>query len=103
MSAPGTSRPSTAPDPAVLRTTAAVCRAPGTPWEITELTLDPPGAHEVRVRFHAAGLCRSDDHITAGETLVRLPMVGGHEGAGVVESVGPDVTRVGPGDRIVCS
>ena len=97
MSGPGTGGPGR------LRTTAAVCRAPGTPWELTELTLDPPRAHEVRVRFHAAGLCRSDDHITAGETLVRLPMVGGHEGAGVVESVGPAVTRVGPGDRIVCS
>lgn len=97
----------TGPDPVAvpgtLRSTAAVCRAPGTPWEITELTVDPPRAHEVRVRFHAAGLCRSDDHITSGETAVRLPMVGGHEGAGVVESVGADVTRVSPGDRVVCS
>lgn len=101
MSAPETTRATGAAG--TLRTTAAVCRAPGTPWELTELTLDPPRAHEVRVRFHAAGLCRSDDHITSGEALVRTPMVGGHEGAGTVESVGPDVTRVRPGDRIVCS
>ena len=101
MTAADTTRPAAAAG--TLTTTAAVCRAPGTPWEITELRLDPPRAHEVRVRFHAAGLCRSDDHIASGETLVRLPMVGGHEGAGVVESVGPDVTRVRPGQRIVCS
>ncbi|AIJ23459.1 NDMA-dependent alcohol dehydrogenase [Amycolatopsis methanolica] len=86
-----------------ITTRAAVARAPHRPWEITELQLDEPKAHEVRVKFHAAGLCHSDDHITNGDAPVRLPIVGGHEGAGVVESVGPHVTRVKPGDRIVCS
>ncbi|MGI6876983.1 NDMA-dependent alcohol dehydrogenase [Amycolatopsis sp. 3B14] len=86
-----------------ITTRAAVTRAPHRPWEITELQLDEPKAHEVRVKFHAAGLCHSDDHITKGDAPVRLPIVGGHEGAGVVESVGPHVTRVKPGDRIVCS
>ncbi|MFJ8812576.1 NDMA-dependent alcohol dehydrogenase [Amycolatopsis thermoflava] len=86
-----------------ITTRAAVARAPHRPWEITELQLDEPKAHEVRVKFHAAGLCHSDDHITKGDAPVRLPIVGGHEGAGVVESVGPHVTRVKPGDRIVCS
>jgi S-(hydroxymethyl)glutathione dehydrogenase/alcohol dehydrogenase len=51
----------------------------------------------------AAGLCHSDDHITTGDAPIRLPVVGGHEGAGIVESVGPDVQRVKPGDKIVCS
>ncbi|GAA3797370.1 NDMA-dependent alcohol dehydrogenase [Amycolatopsis tucumanensis] len=86
-----------------ITTRAAIARAPHRPWEITELQLDEPKAHEVRVKFHAAGLCHSDDHITKGDAPVRLPIVGGHEGAGVVESVGPHVTRVKPGDRIVCS
>ena len=51
----------------------------------------------------AAGLCHSDDHITTGDAPIRLPVVGGHEGAGIVESVGPDVQRVKPGDKIVLS
>ncbi len=87
----------------IITTHAAIARAPHTPWEMADLRLDEPKAHEVRVRFHAAGLCHSDDHIIQGDAPVRLPIVGGHEGAGVVESVGPDVRRVRPGDRIVCS
>jgi NDMA-dependent alcohol dehydrogenase len=82
---------------------AGIARGPHLGWEITDLTLDEPKAHEVRVRFHAAGLCHSDDHITQGDAPVRFPIVGGHEGAGVVEAVGPDVRRVAVGDRIVCS
>jgi alcohol dehydrogenase (nicotinoprotein) len=86
-----------------LTTRAAIARQPHTGWELVELRLDAPKAHEVRVKFHASGLCHSDDHITQGDAGVRFPVVGGHEGAGVVESVGPDVRRVKPGDRIVCS
>ncbi|HEY7487106.1 MAG TPA: NDMA-dependent alcohol dehydrogenase [Streptosporangiaceae bacterium] len=86
-----------------LTTRAAVARGPHIGWEIAELRLDEPKAHEVRVKFHAAGLCHSDDHITQGDARPRFPIVGGHEGAGVVESVGPDVRRVKAGDRIVCS
>ncbi|WP_425826413.1 NDMA-dependent alcohol dehydrogenase [Streptomyces fractus] len=82
---------------------AAVCREPGKPWEITEVEVDEPRAGEVRIRFHAAGLCHSDDHIQKGASPMRLPVVGGHEGAGVVESVGDGVTRVAAGDHVVCS
>lgn len=45
-----------------ITTRAAVTRRAHTPWEITELELDEPKAHEVRVKFHAAGMCHSDDH-----------------------------------------
>jgi S-(hydroxymethyl)glutathione dehydrogenase/alcohol dehydrogenase len=90
-------------EPMILTTHAAIARGPHTGWEPADLRLDPPKAHEVRVRFHASGLCHSDDHITQGDAPVRFPVVGGHEGAGVVESVGPDVRRVKAGDRIVCS
>ncbi|MBX6389397.1 MAG: NDMA-dependent alcohol dehydrogenase [Frankia sp.] len=84
-------------------TRAAVCRAPGTPWEITELELDEPRANEVRIKYYAAGLCHSDDHIQKGDAPMRMPVVGGHEGAGVVDAVGPGVTRVAVGDHVVCS
>src|SRR5690349_22954361 len=86
-----------------ITTRAAVCRVPGQPWEITELELDDPKTNEVRVKFFAAGLCHSDDHIQKGDAPMRMPVVGGHEGAGVVEAVGDDVTRVAVGDHVVFS
>ena len=51
----------------------------------------------------AAGLCHSDDHITTGDTPMRLPVVGGHEGAGIVSRSAPTCAGSRPGDRIVCS
>jgi hypothetical protein len=85
-----------------MRTRAAVLRKGGEPWEITELDLDEPQAGEVLIRYEAAGLCHSDEHIRATGTA-RLPLVGGHEGAGVIEKTGPAVTRVKTGDRVACS
>ena len=69
---------------------------------IDELTLDPPGEHEVRVRVVANGLCHTDLHVveTAGWGMT-LPVLLGHEGAGFVEEVGPGVTTVVEGDRVV--
>ncbi|WP_236792637.1 NDMA-dependent alcohol dehydrogenase [Amycolatopsis sp. GM8] len=87
----------------MVTTRAAICREPRRPWEIIDLELDEPKADEVRVRFHAAGMCHSDDHIQKGDSGMRFPVVGGHEGAGVVEAVGADVTRVAVGDHVVCS
>lgn len=89
--------------PARMTTKAVVCRAPGTPWELTELELDEPRAGEVRIKFMAAGMCHSDDHIQRGDAPMRMPVVGGHEGAGIVDAVGPGVTRVKVGDHVVCS
>ncbi|MDQ1129730.1 NDMA-dependent alcohol dehydrogenase [Microbacterium sp. SORGH_AS_0888] len=86
-----------------IKTLAAVCRAPRTPWEVTELDLDAPHFGEVRVRVHAAGLCHSDDHIQKGDAPMRMPVVGGHEGCGIVDEVGAGVTRVKVGDRVVFS
>jgi S-(hydroxymethyl)glutathione dehydrogenase/alcohol dehydrogenase len=86
-----------------MRTRAAVLRESGQPWEITELDLDEPGSGEVRIRFVAAGMCHSDHHVRTGHSIARLPMVGGHEGAGVVEAIGGNVTRVKVGDHVVCS
>jgi alcohol dehydrogenase (nicotinoprotein) len=86
----------------MMKTRAAVLRKGGTPWEITEVDLDEPKAGEVLIRMEAAGLCHSDEHIRNTGTA-RLPLVGGHEGAGVVEKIGPNVTRVKEGDRVSCS
>jgi NDMA-dependent alcohol dehydrogenase len=87
-----------------MTTRAAVLHEPGQDWEITELDLDEPKAFEVLIRYKAAGLCHSDEHIREeGGSHIRLPLVGGHEGAGVVEAVGAGVTRVKPGDHVVTS
>ena len=71
-----------------MKTRAAVLRDVGKPFEIVELDLDEPKAGEVLVRFVASGLCHSDDHLRTGDIPVRYPIVGGHEGAGIVEQVG---------------
>ena len=86
-----------------MKTKAAIMRGAGQDWEITELELDPPKIGEVLVRFVASGLCHSDEHIRTGDLIPRMPIVGGHEGAGVVEAVGEGVTRLKVGDHIVCS
>jgi S-(hydroxymethyl)glutathione dehydrogenase/alcohol dehydrogenase len=86
----------------MMKTRAAVLRKGGEPWQITEIDLDEPKTGEVLIRMEAAGLCHSDEHIRATGTA-RLPLVGGHEGAGVVERTGPGVTRVKEGDRVACS
>jgi alcohol dehydrogenase (nicotinoprotein) len=89
-----------------ITTTAAVMRATGRPWEVLELTLDPPREHEVLMRYVASGLCHSDEHLRTDGfwgDMARLPMVGGHEGAGIVEAVGPGVESLQVGDHVVCS
>jgi S-(hydroxymethyl)glutathione dehydrogenase/alcohol dehydrogenase len=86
-----------------MKTKAAILRAPQTDWEVVELELDPPKANEVLIRFVAAGLCHSDEHMRSGDMPGRYPIIGGHEGAGVVEEVGPGVSRVQKGDHVVCS
>src|SRR5665213_2244899 len=86
-----------------MRTRAAIIREPGKPWEVTTLELDDPGPGEVLIKFTASGMCHSDEHMRSGDTEGRLPMVGGHEGAGVVEAVGDAVMRVRVGDHVVCS
>ena len=82
---------------------AAVLLEPNRPLAIEEVALDPPRAHEVRVRIAAAGVCRSDLHFMRGEAIIPTPAVLGHEGSAIVEEVGEGVTRVEPGDHVVLS
>jgi len=80
---------------------AAVLYEPGQPLRVEDVDLAPPRAGEVRVRVGAAGVCHSDYHVMHGDMVAVLPAVLGHEGAGVVEEVGPGVTGVARGDHVV--
>lgn len=71
------------------------------PLDVTTVELDEPGPHEVLIRMTAAGLCHSDLSVVDGNRPRPLPMLLGHEGAGVVEQVGADVTEFAPGDHVV--
>nr|WP_062332540.1 Zn-dependent alcohol dehydrogenase [Herbidospora sakaeratensis] len=79
---------------------AALLERVGAPLVVRDLDLAPPGPEEVLVRIEAAGVCHSDQHYLAGDLTCPLPVVPGHEGTGVVEAVGPGVTRHRPGDRV---
>jgi NDMA-dependent alcohol dehydrogenase len=82
---------------------AAVLYKPNTPLEVVELQQQGPQAGEARVKVMAAGVCHSDWHIMNGDWQLPLPMVLGHEAAGVVEEVGAGVSHVKPGDHIIFS
>src|SRR5205823_4563180 len=99
---PGASRPR-AQDRhrAVMR--AAVLRAAGQPVTIEEVRVRDPGPGEVRVAIRAAGLCHSDLSVIDGAIPYPTPVVLGHEGAGVVDAIGPGVTAVKEGDTVVLS
>jgi len=85
-----------------MKTRAAVIHEYEKPMVIEDLELAGPKEGEVLVRFKAAGLCHSDLSVIKGViTLPPLPCVAGHEGAGIVEEVGPHVTRVKPGDHVL--
>jgi NDMA-dependent alcohol dehydrogenase len=80
---------------------AVLFDAPGE-WEIVEVTVDAPKEFEVLVKYEHAGLCHSDDHYAKGDVpALAFPFCGGHEGAGVVQQVGPGVRDLKPGDHVV--
>ncbi len=80
---------------------AAVCREFGAPLVIEDLELRPPGPGEVEVAMTATAICHSDITKARGGWGGDLPAVLGHEGAGVVAAIGPGVTTIVPGDRVV--
>lgn len=84
-------------------TRAAVVESGGAPFTLSEVVLDQPGPGEALVRMAAAGLCHTDLGVASGALPFPLPGVLGHEGAGVVEAVGPGVTSVVPGDHVLLS
>ncbi|MGO9743524.1 MAG: Zn-dependent alcohol dehydrogenase [Roseiarcus sp.] len=86
-----------------MNTRAAVCRAFGAPLIIEQIELADPGPGEVRVTMKACAICHSDIHYIDGAWGGDLPAVFGHEAAGVIESVGPGVTRVKAGDPVIAT
>ena len=80
---------------------AAVLYAPNQPLVIEDIEIDEPQANEVLIKTSATGVCHSDLHFMEGKWMYPMPVVLGHESAGVVEKVGPGVTNVKPGDRVV--
>jgi S-(hydroxymethyl)glutathione dehydrogenase/alcohol dehydrogenase len=82
---------------------AVIRKAPGT-FEVVDLQVDDPRQGELRVKMVASGLCHSDDHLATGDMPVGIyPFAGGHEGGGVVESVGPNTPGFEVGDKVVFS
>jgi S-(hydroxymethyl)glutathione dehydrogenase/alcohol dehydrogenase len=82
---------------------AAVLNRVNEPMTLDTLTMAPLEGGDVLVRIRASGLCHTDLEVMQGSLAYPLPIVLGHEGAGVVEAVGRDVTQVKPGDHVVCS
>lgn len=81
---------------------AALLRQPGQPLTIEDVIVDRPGAREVLIRTAAVGLCHSDLHFINGTyPAPMLPLIPGHEAAGIVEAVGSDVRMVKPGDHVI--
>jgi S-(hydroxymethyl)glutathione dehydrogenase/alcohol dehydrogenase len=80
---------------------AAVCREFGAPLVIEDIGIDPPAAGEVRVKLAACAICHSDIHYIEGAWGGSLPVLCGHEAAGVVEEAGAGVTLAKPGDHVV--
>lgn len=83
--------------------TAAVCRQAHADLALEVLTLDDPRPDEVLVRIVGSGICHTDLAVRDQQLPTPLPVVLGHEGAGVVEAVGADVTHVKVGDRVLMS
>jgi aryl-alcohol dehydrogenase len=86
-----------------MKIKAAVVREKGGPFNIEEIELDEPRADEVLVRIVSTGLCHTDLVARMQFLPIPLPGVFGHEGAGVVEKVGRQVTKVKPGDHVATS
>ena len=97
MAGPAVERNTKAPE---VPLKAAICTRFGAPLSVEDITLAPPGEGEVEVTLKACGICHSDIHFADGAWGGALPVVLGHEGAGIVESVGAGVTGCRPGDRV---
>jgi Zn-dependent alcohol dehydrogenase len=95
-----------------MQVKAAIVTELNGPWHTELIEIDEPHAHEVKVKMSFAGMCHSDEHTRVGDIAVppevlpflgvdsMFPFVGGHEGSGIVESVGENVSDLAPGDHV---
>jgi NDMA-dependent alcohol dehydrogenase len=98
-----------------MKSTAAVLWGVGQKWSVETIEISPPGAGDVLVEWKAAGLCHSEEHLVTGDAMLpdevgretdapsSFPMLGGHEGAGIVVEVGSAVRDLAPGDLVAAS
>jgi S-(hydroxymethyl)glutathione dehydrogenase/alcohol dehydrogenase len=99
-----------------MKSRAAVIHGIGQEWRVEEIEVDQPKAAEVLVEWKVAGMCHSDEHLVTGDMVPPpemremmggipelFPIIGGHEGAGVIVEVGPGVTSVAAGDHVSAS
>ena len=97
-----------------MQTRAAILWEPHTEWSVEDIELDPPKKGEILVKLAASGLCHSDEHMVTGDMVLdpaiaeafglnQFPIIGGHEGAGEIVEVGPEVTGFEVGDHVVFS
>lgn len=86
-----------------MDTTAAVLRSSDSPLTLEKLHIDDLRPHEVLVRIVGSGICHTDLGVIAGQAPDQSPIVLGHEGSGIVDTVGSEVTTVAPGDHVVLS
>lgn len=84
-----------------MQTQAAVLNQANGPFDIETIDVGEPQGNEVRVAIKAVGICHTDLVIASGALGLQFPAVLGHEGAGIVDAVGPDVTSVKPGDKVL--
>ena len=98
-----------------MKSKAAMIHGLNQEWSVEEIDIQAPKKNEVIVHWRAAGMCHSDEHLVTGDMVPPqeywefmglkdfFPMIGGHEGAGVVVEVGPDVTDLAVGDHVSAS
>ena len=97
-----------------MKTRAAILWEPHTDWSVEDIEIDPPKKGEILVKLAASGLCHSDEHMVTGDMVLdpelaeafglkQFPVIGGHEGAGVVQEVGEGTVGFEVGDHVVFS
>ncbi|XP_049641255.1 alcohol dehydrogenase 1-like [Suncus etruscus] len=85
----------------IITCRAAIAWATNSPLTIEDVQVEFPKAGEVRIKIISSGICGSDHHVLTGSCPMNFPLIPGHEGAGIVESIGEGVTSVKPGDKVL--